>query len=229
MKQLASQGIILRRTDYGEADRIITFLTSDFGKIRVMAKGVRRQKSKLAGGIELFSVSELHFIKGRGDIDTLVSSRLIRHFGNIVKDYHRTEIAYGVLQTANKTLEDQAGAEHFAVVLESLAALDNPKISATIAELSFALRMLQALGHVPDFATDTKGNALDPAATFSFDYESVAFRSDPDGPFDKNHLKVLKLLALNSPAKVAVVQGIADYAKTLAPLVRSLRNQYILG
>ncbi|MCA9348456.1 DNA repair protein RecO, partial [Candidatus Saccharibacteria bacterium] len=63
---LTTRAIILRRINYGEADRILTMLTSDFGKIRLIAKGVRKQKSRMAGGLELFGVSEINFIKGRG-------------------------------------------------------------------------------------------------------------------------------------------------------------------
>ena len=54
-KDLRTKAIVLRRTDYGEADRILQLLTPS-GKRSVIARGVRKEKSKLAGGIELFSV-----------------------------------------------------------------------------------------------------------------------------------------------------------------------------
>lgn len=226
MKQLDTQGIVLRRINYGEADRIITFLTADYGKIRVMAKGVRKQKSKLAGGIELFSVSELHFIKGRGDIDTLISSRLVKHYGSIVKDLERTNAAYDMLKLIDKTLEDTAGNEYFEVVDEALAALNTGRIDTVVVELSFAMRLLQLLGHVPDFSKSASGEALDKSDSFEFDLESVAFKSSKNGPYNQNHLKVLKLLAHNSPQSVVQIIGIEDYCQQLAPLVRSLLNFY---
>ncbi|MDO8591465.1 MAG: DNA repair protein RecO, partial [bacterium] len=71
MNRYVTQGIVLSRTDFGEADRILTFLTNDHGKVRAIAKGVRKSKSKLAGGIELFSISDLTLIIGRGEINTL--------------------------------------------------------------------------------------------------------------------------------------------------------------
>jgi len=86
VNQIVTTAIVLSRLNYGEADRIITVITPDNGKLRLMAKGVRRVKSKLAGGIELFIVSSLTFIKGKGDIGTLVSSRLQTHFSSIVTD-----------------------------------------------------------------------------------------------------------------------------------------------
>lgn len=227
MRQLQTRGIILRRTEYGEADRIITLLTSDFGKIRVMAKGVRRQKSKMAGGIELFSVSEIHFIKGKGDIDTLVSTRLTTHYGHIVKDLGRTELAYAMLKAINKIVEDTAGSDYFTILNESLAALDTERIPAHLSELSFWMRILQMLGHVPDFTVDSRGKPLQESGQYDFDYEDVSFVSKPDAPYNKNHLKVLKLLAYNSPQSLAAVQGIAGYCSELTGLVRNLRTQHV--
>lgn len=227
IKQLETAGIILRRIDYGEADRIITFLTKDFGKIRAIAKGVRKQKSKLAGGIELFSVSELYLIKGKGDIDTLVSTRLLKHYGVIVTDLKRTETAYDMLKTINKVIEDNAGGEYFPVLNESLAALDNKAIPIVLSELSFKMRIMQLLGHVPQFTVDSKGQPLDENAQYEFDYEAVSFVAKPDAPFDKNHLKVLKLLAHNTPQAMAAVQGIRKYSDQLGPLIRGLFMQYV--
>ncbi len=227
MKPLGTHGIILRRIDYGEADRIITMLTDGYGKIRVMAKGVRKSKSKLAGGIELFSVSEIHFIKGRSDIGTLVSTRMIRNYGNIVKNLERTEQAYAMLKAIDKTLEDETGQDYFAVLNESLAALDELGLPSLLAELSFGMRIMQLMGTVPDFSTDSSGKRLDPEGKYEFDFESVAFRSEPEGPFGKNHLKVLKLLAFNAPQALAQVQGIDNYLKDVSPLVRALTAQYI--
>lgn len=227
MNRLATQGIILRRTDYGEADRIITFITPDYGKIRAIAKGVRKSKSKMAGGIELFSVSELHLIKGKGDIDTLTSTRLIKHFGRVVQDLDRTKLAYEFLKSINKTVEDNAGGDYFHILLDSLAALDEPRISLAITEVSFDMRILQILGHVPDFAVDKNGNSLKESDNFSFDFDSISFISNEQGLFNKNHLKILKLFAYNTPQSVAAVQGIGSLTSDVLPLVRSMSQQYI--
>lgn len=94
--------IVLKRTNYSEADRIITMLTKDLGKIQVIAKGVRKERSKLAGGIEPFCISEIGIVKGRGEIDTLTSARLQRHFGNIMKSLEKLDFAYSCLKTINK-------------------------------------------------------------------------------------------------------------------------------
>ena len=67
MKAHRTRAIVLRRTNYGEADRILQLLTPD-GKKSVMARGVRREKSRLAGGIELFAVSDVVIGEGKGEL-----------------------------------------------------------------------------------------------------------------------------------------------------------------
>ncbi len=141
MKQLTAQGVVLSRTEYGEADRIITFLTPDMGKVRVMAKGVRKQKSKLAGGVELFSISDITYIQGRGDLHTLVSSRLVTHYGNIVTDLDRTMFGYEMLKILTRVLEDEGGPEFYELLIVSLEILNNLQASKDLAECSFLLHL----------------------------------------------------------------------------------------
>ncbi len=223
MKIMTATGIILRRIDYGEADRIITFLTEEYGKILAMAKGVRKQKSKLAGGIEIFSVSELHFIKGRSEIDTLTSTRLVSHFGNIVKDLQRTELAYGMLKNIDEIVENHTGGDYFSVLLESLSALNEPEIDLLLIELSFLMRTLVLQGQLPDFTTDAKGEKLDVSSSYEFDFESVAFLSKTEGKYTKNHIKVLKLLAYNNPKSLVPVNDIVKYCADLKPLIMGIK------
>src|ERR1700691_3575599 len=113
MKPLLTQGIVLKRVNYGEADRIVTFLTPERGKLSLMARGVRKVKSKLAGGIELFSVSDLTFIEGRRDIGTLISSRLETHYGSIIKNIDRVQLGYELIELLNRATEDHPESAYF--------------------------------------------------------------------------------------------------------------------
>ncbi|HMM62356.1 MAG TPA: DNA repair protein RecO, partial [Candidatus Saccharibacteria bacterium] len=90
MRTNRTRAIVLRRTNYGEADRILQLLTPD-GKRSVMARGVRREKSKLAGGIELFAISDVVIGEGKGELGVLTSSRLVQFYGNILKDFDRMQ------------------------------------------------------------------------------------------------------------------------------------------
>src|SRR4051812_27782326 len=137
MKQIVTQGIVLTRTNYGEADRILTLLTPDQGKIRLIAKGVRKSKSKLAGGIELFSVSDITFMRGRSEVGTLLSSRLKLHFGEIVKDIDRTMLSYELIKQLNRATEDECEPEYFDLMELALAALNDPAISNELIQVWF--------------------------------------------------------------------------------------------
>ena len=59
-----TEAIVLRRTEFGEADRIVTFYTPEYGKLKAMAKGVRKPRSKLSGLVELFTHSTLLLSRG---------------------------------------------------------------------------------------------------------------------------------------------------------------------
>ncbi len=229
MKQFTTKGIVLARVDYGEADRITTFLTPQHGKVRAMCKGVRKPKSKLAGGIELFSLSDLTLIKGRGDMDTLVSSRLEKHFGNIVTDINRTMLGYDLLKIMNKILEDEGGEEFFEVMQDSLEALNNLDMPPELAETSFLMRLMQLLGHQPNLVTDLEGNKLTKEDAYQFSFEDMAFSPHKNGNFGQNHIKLLRLLSYNKPAALLQVKELGAYVRELAPLVRNISRQYVVN
>ncbi len=229
MKQINAKGVVLSRIDYGEADRIITFLTPETGKVRVMAKGVRRQKSKLAGGVELFSICDITYIQGRGDLHTLVSTRLITHFGNIVKDLDRTMFGYDMLKILGKVLEDEGGEEYFELLITSLQLLDNLNAPKDLAECSFLLHLMRLLGHLPNLTHDVKGGNLPKDGTFQFSFDDMAFFTHDAGQFTQNHIKLLRLLAHNPPDALLKVTGLTDFLKNLAPLVRQMSRQYVVS
>ena len=229
MKQLNSKGVVLTRTDYGEADRIITFLTPDQGKVRVIAKGVRRQKSKLAGGIELFSISDITYIIGRGDLHTLVSTRLEQHFGNIVKDIDRTMLGYEFLKIINRVLEDEGGEEYYILLVAGLAALNSPTTPKDLSECWFLVQLMRLHGHLPNLTHDVKGGDLPKDGIFKFSIDDMAFFASPNGEFTQNHIKLLRLLAYNPPENLLQVTGLASYLADLTPLVRTMSRQYVVS
>jgi DNA repair protein RecO (recombination protein O) len=226
MNQLKTEAIVLTRVNYGEADRILTLLTPNYGKIRVMAKGVRRVKSKLAGGIELFSVSEIVFIKGKGDIGTLVSSRLQQHYQGIVQDIHRTMLGYELIKQLHKATEDECEAGYFEILQQSFGALQDTAISLQLVQLWFNAQLLRLAGHTPNLSTDSKGVALVAGQAYSFSFDDMAFSVSTGGKFTSDHIKFLRLLlAGNTPHNLIRVQGSEQLADLLAPLMSALRKQ----
>lgn len=228
MNQLTTTGIILSRTDFGEADRILTLLTPDYGKLRLMAKGVRRVKSKLAGGIELFSVSDVVFIRGRGDMGTLISTRLLKHYGTIIKDIERTMLGYDLLKILNRATEDEPESDYFQLLQKTFEALDDAQIPMEIIRLWFSMQLLRIAGHMPNLQTDTSGKKLEADAAYDFSFDDMTFMPKPNGHFTANEIKFLRLgFSGNQPKILHQVRESGELTRICTPLVQTMLNTYI--
>jgi DNA repair protein RecO (recombination protein O) len=91
-----TQGLIIKKSDRGEADQFLTIYTKDFGKLKILGKAVRKIKSKLRGGADLFYLSEIEFIQGKIH-KTLTDAVLIDGFFNIRRDLTRLSVAYQIV------------------------------------------------------------------------------------------------------------------------------------
>lgn len=226
--QIVTRGIVLSRRDYQEADRILHVLTPDNGRLSLIAKGVRRPKSKMAGGIELFTINELTIMPGKSDLKTLISSRMAVNYGNIVKDIQRTMFGYDLIKQLNRYMEDEAGPEYFELLSATLAGINDADVPLPYIETWFALRLLQITGHAPNLTTDTEGDKLSPEESYLFDFESSGFRAQTGGPYTVNHLKLLRLIqSLQSPILLKQVQGAGQYMDVLQPFSKNLLQQSI--
>lgn len=227
MNQIVTQGIVLARTNFGEADRIITMLTPDQGKVRLIAKGVRKIKSKLAGGIELFSVSQITYIPGKSEIHTLISSRLVKHYGNIVHDISRTMLGYELLKRINRATEDVTEPAYFELMQTALQALDGT-ISGSLLELWFDAHLLSIAGFQPNLVSDSKGQRLKAENLYTFDFDNMTFAQADQGLLTPAHIKFLRLVfGVESPALLGQVTDAAKVVGPCALLITSIRQQHI--
>jgi DNA repair protein RecO (recombination protein O) len=101
-----TQGFILKKNERGEADRIFTIYTKDFGKLELLAKAERKIKSKLRSGLELFYLSEVEFIQGKA-YKTLTDTILINNFKNLRKDFKKLKIAYQISEVLDNLVKGQ--------------------------------------------------------------------------------------------------------------------------
>jgi len=230
MNRIVTKGIVLSRTNFGEADRILTFLTADHGKIRAIAKGVRKQKSKLAGGIEIFSISDLTFLEGRSEINTLMSSRLDKHYANIVKNLERTAAAYELIRLTNKVTEDAPEAAYFNLLNSGFIALDDDAIDLGLIQVWFAAQLLKIAGHMPNLRTDQAGKKLQTGKTYEFNFDTMGFqqsRAEHDA-FNADQIKFLRLLfSDNQPKTLQKVEGINALVAATAPTVQTMLATHI--
>jgi len=228
MKQINTHAIILNRIDYGEADRILTLLTPDHGKLTLIAKGVRRIKSKLAGGIELFSVSEISFIKGRSDMGTLISTRLITHYDFIVRDITRTMLGYDLIKILHKATEDEPEADYFELLQQAFTALNDAGIDIALIRIWFMMQLLLLGGHSPNLHTQSDGTKLQVDKMYEFSYDDVAFMLTDTGRFSANHIKFLRVgFSGNRPDVMQKITGGQQLLEEVTPLVQTMSQSYL--
>src|SRR5919202_417621 len=96
-----TEAIVLKRQNLGEADRIVTLYTPDEGKLRAVAKGVRRPASRLAGHLELFSLTLVQLARGR-ELDVVAQAETRQAFRNVREDLARTSQAYYALELVDR-------------------------------------------------------------------------------------------------------------------------------
>lgn len=228
MNQLVTEAIVLTRTNYGEADRIIKLLTPEQGKISVLARGVRKPKSKLAGGIELFSISTLNYVKGRGSLGTLTSARLEAHYGNITTQIDRVQLGYELIKMLDRATEDEPEPEYFEILQRTFAALNDTSIPTALVRFWFHCQLLGQAGYQPNLSTDTNGQLLEIDKRYTFDFDAVSFADHPEGAFAADHIKFLRLtFSGNPPAGLARVGGGAELLQLVTPLVQTMITSYI--
>lgn len=223
MNKQTTSAIVLARINFGESDKIITILTPDFGKIKLIARGVRKVKSKLAGGIELFSVSNISFIKGRSDMSTLVSTRLQTHFHHIVSDIDKTMTGYDILKFTNKATREFSDSDYYRLLLKTLTFLNDKDIGHLLTKCWFMARLLKLSGHSPNIERPLREAQFDLGKKYQYDYQESSFFAHTDGVVSISHIKVLKLLLIESPQRIKIIRGVN---KTL-PLIDNLLSQQI--
>ena len=203
------RAIILRRTDYAEADRVLQLLTPK-GRRSVIAKGVRRERSKLAGGIELFSLCDVVVRSGRGELGILTSARLAAFYRHILEDYERMQFGYTVLKLVARATETIDEPEWFSVLSQVLEQLNELSVERQLVETWFYLRYAELLGDELNLRLDVTGQRLEVDKLYMYDETEKALRPSQQGNIGANHIKFLRLIAEKPLSAVAQIGGVEE-------------------
>lgn len=144
-------GIIIKRMNLGEADRILTIVTKEKGKIKVVAKGVRRTLSKLAGNLELFCLSNLVIVEGR-NLDIVTAAEIKKCFINLRGNLELTQAAFYFAEMIEQlSEEDEPHAETFNLLDDVLENLNT--VQSEILIPYFEWNLLTELGYHPELSS----------------------------------------------------------------------------
>lgn len=206
-----TQGIILKQTKLGEFDKIVTIYTPEFGKLRAVAKGACRPKSKLGGNVEPLTHSLMLLARGR-NLDIITQSQTINGFLGLKSDLWRMACGLYILELIDSfTVEAGENRPLFDLLLDTLNQLSKPDSNEIILRY-FELHLLHYLGYRPqlrrcvncdsplkpvvNFFSPSKGGLLCPPCNSEENhrYEQIEAKSLKSClPLSVGALKVLRL------------------------------------
>ena len=150
MSLLRDQGVVLRTYRLGEADRIVVLLTEEHGKVRAVAKGVRRTASKFGGRLEPLSHVALLLWQGRGDLDVINQAEVIDNFRAVRQDLGRVTKGLSLLEVADQLAQERhADRRLYAMLVRALRALADPESDPLLLPPAFFLKSLVLEGAGP--------------------------------------------------------------------------------
>ncbi len=231
------EGIVLKTIKLGEADRIITLLTRGNGKVRAVAKGIRKTKSRFGARLEPFTQAHLLIYKGR-NLDTITGVDIIESFDAIRKDYARLTSASALVDVVEKITPDQERSPGtYALLLGGLRALATEDVTTVVP--AFLIKLLSLSGYHPQLSVCAGCERPQPLSAFSAALGGAVcedcWHEDRDAQrLGSDRIALLGRLlnaefgqAAESDAVVEVTQILRSYAEY--HLERPLKSLYLLA
>jgi len=147
-----SQGFVLKEENRGEADKVFTIFTKDFGKLKISGKAIRKIKSKLRAGIQVFYLSEIEFIQGKNQ-KTLIDAIPLDKFSNIKGNLNRLRIISKIAEVFDKLIKgEEPDKKLWELLLEVFKGLDSCPVSHPLYSMVyyyFIWNLFSILGYKP--------------------------------------------------------------------------------
>jgi DNA repair protein RecO (recombination protein O) len=161
------EAIVLKRSDHGEADRLLTLLTPDHGKMRAIAKGARKPSSRKSGHVELFTHCALMLAKGKTH-DVVTQADTIDSFIELRDNLDRVGYAYYIAELVDRFSEEATeNRALYDLLLHTLGWLGDESNRADLLARFFELRLLQYVGYQPQlFECTNCGKAVEPIENY---------------------------------------------------------------
>ncbi len=145
-----AQGIVLRGIRLGEADRIVTFYTQAHGKVRAVAKGIRKSKSRFGGRLDAFTHVDLLLYRGRSDLDIVTQAEILSRPRTIRTDYSCFCAASAIADAVDRTTpERERNVRVFLLLRSAIQALEDGADDAALLAYAFLAKLSSMAGLHP--------------------------------------------------------------------------------
>lgn len=144
------EGIIIKRQNLGEADKIVTLFSQEKGKVALKANGIRKLKSKRAGSLELFNHVKVAVVPGKGNLDVLTEVEVLHTFSAWRKRLGRVNLAYQLCEVIDKLLPDhQPHPQVFEILQTAFSKIDKLNSDWELEIRNWLLEIVTDLGYWP--------------------------------------------------------------------------------
>ncbi len=229
MAIIKTRGVVIKRINLGEADKIVTILTKDRGKIRVVAKGVRKPKAKLAGFLDLFHYNEYLIAEGR-NLDIVTSATTIENWHGINKSLQQVALAYYMAETIDKLIEEtQEIGDIFDLIYFSFKTLSQDVVNLDVLKSFFEVNIISALGYKPELERCIECNkTIEKDAWFSFSLGGVLDLSHKNNdllalPLSLAELEIFKRIHINNIEDLKFI----DWDNEISPQLSKISNGFL--
>lgn len=222
------EAVVLRTHKLGEADRIVTLLSRHHGKIRAVAKGVRRTASRFGARLEPFMVADLQLYRGRS-LDIVQQAESLGSYGaDIVDDYARFTAATAMVETADRLTEHEPGRQQYLLLVGALRSLARGEHAAGLTLDSYLLRALSVAGWAPSFVDCAVTGAPGPHTAFVVHLGGVVADSVAPTGAPRLDPATLEVLAALLSGEWAVAENADERARAQATGVVAAYTQFHL-
>jgi DNA repair protein RecO (recombination protein O) len=160
------EAVVLRTHKLGEADRIVTMLSRQHGKIRAVAKGVRRTASKFGSRLEPMMVADVQLFEGR-TLDIITQAESLGSYGaEIATDYASYTAGVAMIETADKVTDESGSLQQYLLLVGALRSLSRREHAPGSTLDSYLLRSLSIAGWAPSFIDCAVTGAPGPHSAF---------------------------------------------------------------
>ena len=161
------QAVVLRTQKLGEADRIVTMLSRRHGKVRAVAKGVRRTKSRWGGRLEPFVHVDVQNYQGR-ELDVVTQAEIVDPFAAMMGDYERYTAGTAMLEATDRLTEEREPTlRMYLLLVGGLRTLDSGEHAPPLVLDAFLLRALSVSGYEPALDSCARCEAAGPHRWFT--------------------------------------------------------------
>ena len=220
------EAVVLRTWKLGEADRIVSLHTLGNGKVRGVAKGVRRTRSKFGARLEPACHVAVQLYRGRGDLDTVTQAETIDRFASLRSDPERFARASAMLEAVDQLAPETGGdPDRHVMLVRALATLD--RIDSGLVVAGFFLKLLALEGVQPELESCVGCGSAGPLVAIDVHSGGVLCRDCRQGrPVSPEALDMLRQM-LGGQLAAVLRQPVAGAAGEVAALATAAMESHL--